>query len=110
MVLPVDNADDPVTASITLDVKHGPWIALVVLLIGILIGRLVQSMNTPQAQARQRLLTPLSSLQSAESDVTDPGFLAVIDRLIGSTREAIREMIRAESDISLDLVIGPWRL
>jgi hypothetical protein len=104
IVLPVANSDDPVTASVTLDVKHGPWVALLVLLFGILVGRQLQSMNTPQAQAQQRLLSALSGLQAAESGVTDPGFQAVIDRLIGAAHEAIRVMLQTETDISQDLV------
>src|SRR5262249_52275215 len=104
IVVPVENSDTPVTSTITLDVKHGPWIAVAVLLIGILLGRVVQAMNTQQAQAQQRLLTSLATLQSGESDVKDAGFLTVLDQRVNEARDEIRLMVKSEGEISQDLI------
>jgi hypothetical protein len=47
---------DPITVPFTLDVRDGPVLPLLILVLGIVLGRLIQSANTPRAQAQLRLL------------------------------------------------------
>src|SRR3712207_5598232 len=44
LLLELDGAEDPVRADLALDVRGGPLVALVIILIGIVVGRIASSM------------------------------------------------------------------
>lgn len=58
-------ADAPVSVTTSLDVRQGPFWALVVVLLGILLGRLVRDMETPTAQAQVKLMPEYLRLRAA---------------------------------------------
>ncbi|MFC5865006.1 hypothetical protein ACFPT7_22045 [Acidicapsa dinghuensis] len=71
-------AFDAISVPFAVDVRDGPLLALVVLVVGIALGRLIQSSNSPQAQARVRLMqafTKVSADVNAVRDVRARGFL-----------------------------------
>lgn len=101
--LDVENADDPVTANVALDIRHAPWIALLVLGVGILLGRFVQSLNTPLAQLQQRLLGSLFALQGAESDVHDAAVASLLGALFERLRQDINLGVKSETELTQEL-------
>lgn len=58
-------ADAPVVVTTSLDVRQGPFWALVVVLLGILLGRLVRDMETSTAQAQVKLMPEYLRLWAA---------------------------------------------
>jgi hypothetical protein len=100
MRLLMNHMDDAVTTPVTLDVRHGPWIAALALLAGILLGRFVQSVNTPQALAQQRLFGTLFTLQGAERDVADPAAQILLTSMIEQARQDIAAMVKTAGDLT----------
>jgi hypothetical protein len=62
--LGLKGTDSPAFASFTLDVRDAPWWALAVLLLGVIVGRLVKNMSTPEALLQVKLLKRLYRLQN----------------------------------------------
>jgi hypothetical protein len=99
------NADAAAPTAIALDVRHGPWVALVVLALGIMLGRSIQSTQTPEALARQRLMTTLVGLQSAEHDVRDARLAMLLGQKLEDARQKIAALTQAadEAQIAAEL-------
>lgn len=61
--------DEPVSVATSIDVRQGPFWALVVVLLGILLGRLVRDMETPAAQTQVKLMPVYLRLQANANDL-----------------------------------------
>ncbi|MCL4264729.1 MAG: hypothetical protein KJ069_16015 [Anaerolineae bacterium] len=61
----IEGATEPLSIPTTLAVRQGPLWALVVVLLGILLGRLVRDMETPIAQTQVRLIPEYLRLRAA---------------------------------------------
>lgn len=48
----------------TLDVRDGPWWALLVLFLGVIVGRLIKNMNSPEALLQLKLMPRYYELQN----------------------------------------------
>ena len=57
--------DTPAVAAYTLNVRRAPWWPLVVLLLGIIVGRIVKNMSTPEALLQIKLLKRLFRIQDS---------------------------------------------
>ncbi len=62
---------DYISSPITLTVRDAPLIAIMLLALGIVFGRALQAVNSPTAQAQQRLLTNLAALRGAAGTIDD---------------------------------------
>jgi hypothetical protein len=73
----VVDLEKPAATTITMTVRHGPLMALVLLIIGIFVGRLSQVVNSAQFQAQERRLEVLRVLQEAAGSIrrSDSRFL-----------------------------------
>ncbi|HZI86003.1 MAG TPA: hypothetical protein VFD48_04165, partial [Pyrinomonadaceae bacterium] len=91
------------TVNYTLDVRDGPWWALGVLLLGVAVGRLVKSMNSPEATTQLKLIRRLYRLQTkafALKNTTDrANFLAELDAI----KQRINFADEAETVLTADL-------
>jgi hypothetical protein len=104
--------DTEPTFNYTLDVRDGPWFALLVLLIGIIVGRLIKSMNSPEATAELKLLERCYRLQNKTYSLSDTKdrdvLLAELDKIkqrinAGDESEAVLtpELDKIQSRINL---------
>jgi uncharacterized membrane-anchored protein YhcB (DUF1043 family) len=59
----VADSDEPVSVPVNVDVRNEPFLALVAIVAGIIIGRLVQRMAAPAVQRQQSLLHRLANMQ-----------------------------------------------
>lgn len=66
------DAAEPVSIPTTLAVRQGPLWALVVVLLGILLGRLVRDMETPIAQTQVKLMPEYLRLRAAADGLIEP--------------------------------------
>ena len=60
----LEGADAQSIVNYTLDVRDAPWWALLALLLGVILGRLVRSMNTPEALLQIKLLRRWHRIQN----------------------------------------------
>ncbi|MCX6033181.1 MAG: hypothetical protein NT169_28340 [Chloroflexi bacterium] len=67
----VAGLDEPVTINSTLDVRDGPFWALVVILLGIVVGRMARDMETPIAKKQVKLLPRWYDLRPKIDQITD---------------------------------------
>ena len=63
--------DEPVTINSTLDVRNGPFWALVAIFLGIVVGRLARDMETPIAKKQVKLLPRWYDLRAKIDQITD---------------------------------------
>lgn len=58
-------ADSPTTVAYTLNVRAAPWWPLLVLLLGVIAGRVIRNMSTPEALLQVKLLKRLFRIQDS---------------------------------------------
>lgn len=75
----VEDGDDPVSVSVDLDVRDGPFWPLLVAVFGIIVGRLVRGMQTPQAKLQMKLLPRYYELKADAEDVSNAEARAHLD-------------------------------
>lgn len=63
--------DEPVLVTTNIDVRQGPFWALIVVLLGILLGRLVRDMERPTAQAQVNLMPDYRRLRAVANDLKE---------------------------------------
>jgi len=96
LVVKIAGSDDPTTVGVTLDVRDGPGAALAAIVVGILIGRLLQRMATPAAQARHRLFELHRQVGDVAAWVTEPVSATFLARHLDAERPRIVEASAAE--------------
>lgn len=101
--LRIKGLDQPVTFNVALDVRNGLAIPLLILLAGVLVGRLVQSTSTPAAQAQVRLLRRYYSLQSVIGDVGDKGTSSYLAQQMESVKRRIELATEPEETLNSEL-------
>jgi hypothetical protein len=97
------NAETWLVIPSTLDVRDGGLLPLVFVLLGILLGRFVQSANSPTLQAQQRLFEKYNVVLAWISRVTDHLDRDALALRACLTRIDIGQMAKPESEISADL-------
>ena len=81
----VKNLEDAVSTPLVLNVRDGPILPLIIIVVGISMGRIVQITNSPRLQVQTRLLQYLYVLEYAAQSISD---LAVLQYLRGKFAEA----------------------
>jgi hypothetical protein len=94
---------ETISSPVTLDVRDAPLIAILLLFLGIVFGRIVQSVSSPSAQAQQRLTTNLASLRSAAAFVNNSDVTLLLEKKMADARQAIATMITGEQAITQQL-------
>jgi hypothetical protein len=92
----LDNKD-VISGPITLDVRDAPLMAMILLTAGIVFGRVLQSVNSPDSLTRQRLNTNLAALRAASDSVTDPAVRVYLEKKMADARQDIATMIAGEA-------------
>lgn len=65
----LEDVDTPLSVPTNISVRQGPLMALIVVLLGILLGRLVRDMETPTAQAQVNLMPNYRRLLATANDL-----------------------------------------
>ncbi len=106
------DGEAPVIVHLDLEVRDGPLAALLVLLFGILVGRLVRRMETPESRMQVKLLPRYYQLQTAAAAIVDSAAFGYVSREMarfkdtlaegrGSEEALTRELARIEARIEL---------
>jgi hypothetical protein len=69
--LRLKGADAPLPVAFTLDVRDGPWWALVVIVAGIIVGRIASHMTSPEAQREDAFLRRYYRLKARAEGLAD---------------------------------------
>ena len=93
----VDHLDDPLTPSILLNVRDGPVLPLVTIIVGIAISRLIQLANSPRLQTQTKLLQYFYVLQYASASITDPDMQRYLAQKFSDARQSIE--LASEMDV-----------
>jgi hypothetical protein len=72
----IANSRDSVPVTLTLNVRDGPMLAILVVFIGIGVGRLAKKMQSPAAQMQVKLFTGLRSRRDEAARIQDQAALA----------------------------------
>ena len=95
--------DDAFVSDVAFDVRDSPWLAIALLFFGILIGRGLQVMNSPSAQAKRDLTERLRELAVAASQVRDSSVSLFLDHRIRGAAADIETMIASTATLGMDL-------
>ena len=88
------------TSPLTLDVRDGPLVVIVLLALGIVFGRVLQAINSPTQLAQQRLVTALAAVRSSAASISNPSVRLLIDKMIADLRQAASAMTASDTDTS----------
>lgn len=91
------------TVNYSIDVRDAPWFALLVLLIGVIVGRLVKSMNSPEAITQLKLIRRLYRLQSKTLSLKDNHYRARLLAELDETKERINAADDTEAVLTHEL-------
>jgi hypothetical protein len=99
------------SVNFTLDVRDGPWWALVVLFLGVVVGRLVKNMNSPEALLQLKLMpryyelqNRIASLENKDDRAALLSDLAEMKRRIEAARET--ELVLTQDLEKLELRVN----
>jgi hypothetical protein len=101
--LQVHGLDQPINVNLTMDVRNGPLLALLVLLAGIIVGRLVQSMSTPEAQSQIKLMRRYYTLQTIVDDVHNENAHSYLIQQMENIRRRIELAAEPEETLNQEL-------
>jgi len=98
---------DPIIVPFSFDVRDGIVWPIVVLLAGIVLGRLIQSTNSPRAQAQMRLMDRFQLVAASVERITSPAIRESLQDRLDQIMVDIRAMARSEADLSnqLDIIL-----
>jgi hypothetical protein len=96
----VKGSDDPVTINADLNLRDGPVVAVLIVLVGIIIGRLARGMSTPEAQKQIRFLPRLYQLDASVHSVQNAKAREYLGGQIQDARERIRSAKETEEVLS----------
>src|SRR5208283_5497423 len=88
---------DPIIVPFTFDVRDGIVWPLIVLISGIVLGRLVQSTNTPRAQAQLRLMDKFQSVAVSVERIPSTELRQSLQGRLDQIMVDIRTMARSEA-------------
>lgn len=97
------DSDKPVAVKFDLSLRDGPLLPLLVVILGIIFGRLARSMETPAAKLQVALLPRFYSLQEKATAISDAASAAYVAGRLRDIRSAIEEAKLTEQNISSDL-------
>jgi hypothetical protein len=101
--LQVHGLDHPINVNLTMDVRNGPLLALLVLLAGIIVGRIMQSMSTPEAQSQLKLMKRYYTLQTIGDDVYNENAHNYLEQQMENIRRRIELAAEPEETLNQEL-------
>jgi len=99
----VKDSVKPVTVNLDLSVREGPLLPLLVVVFGIIFGRLARSMETPTAKMQVTLLPRFYNLQDKASVVSDATSAEYLAGRLRNIRKEIEAATLTEQNITSDL-------
>lgn len=101
----------PLLLPLDLKVRQGPLLPLLVILIGIVVGRISQGINTPAAQMQDRLTPRLNQLQETISRVPGQPSYEFLNRKLGELRDRVADAKDPEATLSqaIDALVAQVR-
>lgn len=94
--LTIEGADEPLSIPTTLAVRQGPLWAFVVVLLGILLGRLVRDMETPVAQMQIKLMPDYLRVQAAAANLQEAQDRADAQAQLAQFKQALEQGQQSE--------------
>ena len=95
--------DSPAVVAYTLNVRRAPWWPLVVLLIGVIVGRIIKNMSTPEALLQVKLLKRLFRIQDSVFGLRSDGDRNLLIRDLDELKERIESGRETELVLTQEL-------
>ena len=99
----VENADEPVRVNATIAVRDAPIWALVVIVAGILVGRLAQDMESPKAQKQVKLYPRYLQLRGNAANIKNESAFAYLEQQFQAVKPKIDKGEETEEIIEHEL-------
>lgn len=87
--LKIQGSDEPLLINLELGVREGPLLAILVIVLGIGMGRLVRQMETPEVQQQLKLLGRYQAVKERSSKLQDPGAASHLQHQLTQLKERI---------------------
>ncbi len=102
----LENADEPVKVNATISVRNAPFFALIVIIVGICVGRLAQDMESPKAQKQVNLMPryyELDDLAKNKTTIKNPEALDFLHKKFITIKQKINQGEETEEVIKTEL-------
>jgi len=99
----IKGSDEPVSINLDLAVRHGPLLPMLVLLLGIGVGRLVQKMDAPDVQKQMKMMERYQELGERAAAVDNPGAVQFVSRTLSRIKGLIESAKDSEETLQLEL-------
>ena len=96
----VKSSDDPVTVNVDLNVRDGPLWPVLIVLAGIIVGRLARGMETPEAQKQVKLLPRFYQARADADKVQNADAQTYVTKLIQDVKTKIEAAKETEEALS----------
>lgn len=94
---------DALSQPVTLDVRVGPFVSLLAIIAGVIVGRLSQMLATPLFQFQSNLLSRVYQIKGEAEAVADASLKAVILERLKNAIDRIQLASAAEGTITTDV-------
>src|SRR5271157_389527 len=95
--------DEVLTVPVSLDVRIGPFVALIAIVVGVVIGRLSQILATPLFQFQSGLLGRVYQIRNEAERVVDPALRALLLERVTNVIDRIELASAADTAITTDV-------
>jgi len=92
----LEGSDDPLTINVDLDVRDGPLWPLLVILFGIIVGRLLKGMETREAQTQIKLLPRFYQLRADAAAVQNTDAAAYLSQQLRTVKRKLEAAEESE--------------
>ena len=87
--LKINGVEQPVVVNTTIEVRNGPGWAIIVIFLGILVGRLVRARETPQGQKQEKFFPRIRALEEKAEPLKDEDAKVYVKGQINSARAKV---------------------
>ncbi|NET15919.1 MAG: hypothetical protein F6K08_25395 [Okeania sp. SIO1H6] len=99
----LENADEPVKINATVVVRDAPIFALIVIIVGILVGRLAQDMENPKAQKQVKLYPRYVQLRGNAANIKNESAFTYLEQQFQAVKEKIDKGEETEEALEQEL-------
>ena len=102
--LKIDGAEEALAINSTIEVRNGPLLAILAVIFGIIIGRLVRNRQSPLSQKQENLFPRLKELSASAGALKDQELRQYIEEEIKKARASVASSNEDEATVSQHVV------
>ena len=98
-----EGSDDPLDIPLVMEVRTGPLVPLLAILLGIVAGRLVRDSESPEAKTQAKFFPSIYQLKASARSILDPASGDFAEKRVKDFKERLEKGGVSEEDLAREL-------